>query len=88
MRADEKGEGDRDDGHLLTGARVANHLADAVPQGPEAIIEAARRFTDEEVLLGIAFLSGILEVAAVSARTLARVQLERRARRVSVEGWN
>lgn len=61
-----------------TGARVANVLAEALPAGPEVAMAAARGFTDRELVLGVAFCSIVMEVAAISTRMMADIQKERR----------
>ncbi|MBL8977227.1 MAG: hypothetical protein JNM53_02360 [Gemmatimonadetes bacterium] len=57
--------------------RVADALADAVAQGPGAALRTARRLTDEELRLGLDFVSTVLEVASGSARAMAAVLAER-----------
>ena len=61
-----------------TGARVADRLAEVLHQGPEAALTLARGYSAEEVALGLTFLTTVIEVAALSARTLAEVVEERR----------
>ncbi len=60
-----------------TGARVANALADAISEGPQATRNCARSFTAREITLGLSFLGTILEIAAASSKALAVVQRER-----------
>lgn len=71
----------------VTGARVANGLADAIPQGLAATLAAARSFNDEEVRRGLSFLATILEIASLSAKALTEVQQEREQTARAV-GWN
>lgn len=59
------------------GARVADHLADAAAHGPSAALGFARTCTDQELRLGLSFVTTVLEVASVSARALAAAQAER-----------
>ena len=59
------------------GAQVADHLADAAAHGPSAALGFARTCTDQELRLGLSFLTTVLEVASVSARALAAAQAER-----------
>ena len=61
----------------LTGARVANALAEAMPGGTDAVHEVARSFTEKEIALGLSFLGTILEIAAASSKALAVVRRER-----------
>jgi hypothetical protein len=61
-----------------TGARVADCLAETLHQGPEATLALARSYSSEEIALGLTFLTTVIEVAALSARTLAEVVEERR----------
>jgi hypothetical protein len=58
-------------------ARVADGLAEAVGRGPAHATLAARRLTEEEVTLGLAFLARVIEIASMSSRALADVQRER-----------
>jgi hypothetical protein len=63
----------------LTGARVANALAEAIPAGTDAVHKVARSFTEREIALGLSFLGTILEIAAASSKALAVVRHEREA---------
>ena len=58
-------------------ARVADGLAEAVGRGPRHATAAARRLSEEEVTLGLAFLARVIEIASMSSRALADVQRER-----------
>jgi len=58
-------------------AKVADGLAEAVGKGPRHANAAARRLTDEELTLGLAFLARVMEIAAMSSRALADVERER-----------
>lgn len=60
-----------------TAVRVADSLADAVSRGPYAALRTARSLTDEELRLGLEFVSVVLEVASSSARAMAAVLAER-----------
>jgi len=60
-----------------TGVRVADTLADAVARGPYAALRTARGLSDEELRLGLEFVSVVLEVASSSARAMAGVLAER-----------
>jgi hypothetical protein len=66
-------EGDRSE----TGVRVADALADAVAHGPYAALRTARSLSDQELRLGLEFVSVVLEVASSSARAMAAVLAER-----------
>jgi hypothetical protein len=57
--------------------RVADALADAVARGPGAALRTARGLTDDELRLGLDFVSTVLEVASGSARAMAAVLAER-----------
>jgi hypothetical protein len=57
--------------------RVADALADAVSHGPFAALRAARGLSDQELRLGLDFVSVVLEVASSSARAMATVLAER-----------
>jgi hypothetical protein len=57
---------------------VADALAEAVAHGPYAAIRTARSLTDDELRLGLDFVSTVLEVASSSARAMASVLAERR----------
>jgi hypothetical protein len=67
----------RDDARLEVGVRVADALAEAVSHGPYAAIRTARSLSDDELRLGLDFVSTVLEVASSSARALASVLAER-----------
>jgi hypothetical protein len=58
--------------------RVADALAEAVAHGPYAAMRTARSLTDDELRLGLDFVSTVLEVASSSARAMASVLAERR----------
>lgn len=73
---------------LTTGARVADQMADALARGPEAGLAVARTLTPEEVRLGLSFLTTVMEVAALSSRALAEVQVERNGGPVVRAGWH
>lgn len=60
-----------------TAIRVADSLADAVTRGPYAALRTARALSDEELRLGLEFVSVVLEVASSSARAMAGVLAER-----------
>jgi hypothetical protein len=60
------------------GVRVADALAEAVAHGPYAAIRTARSLSDDELRLGLDFVSTVLEVASSSARAMASVLAERR----------
>lgn len=60
-----------------TAVRVADSLADAVGRGPYAALRTARSLSDEELRLGLEFVSVVLEVASSSARAMAAVLAER-----------
>lgn len=70
-------EGGRPERPALTGARVANSLAEAIPSGTAATKAMARSFTNREITLGISFLGTILEIASASTKALALVRRER-----------
>jgi len=57
--------------------RVADTLADAVARGPTAALRTARTLTEEELRLGLEFVSVVLEVASCSARAMATALAER-----------
>jgi hypothetical protein len=57
--------------------RVADALADAVSHGPFAALRAARDLSDQELRLGLDFVTVVLEVASSSARAMAAVLAER-----------
>jgi hypothetical protein len=57
--------------------RVADALADAVSHGPFAALRTARSLSDQELRLGLDFVSVVLEVASSSARAMAAVLAER-----------
>lgn len=67
-----------DDARAEIGVRVADALAEAVAHGPYAAIRTARSLTDDELRLGLDFVSTVLEVASSSARAMASVLVERR----------
>ena len=71
------GPGNQPEPPSLTGARVANSLAEAIPAGAEAVRAVARSFTELEITLGLSFLGTILEIAAASSKALAVVRRER-----------
>ena len=60
-----------------TAMRVADALADAVSHGPFAALRTARSLSDQELRLGLEFVSVVLEVASGSARAMAAVLAER-----------
>ncbi|HTS90306.1 MAG TPA: hypothetical protein VMG41_17590 [Gemmatimonadales bacterium] len=66
-----------DEGRTETGVRVADALAEAVAHGPYAALRTARSLSDEELRLGLDFVSTVLEVASSSARAMASVLAER-----------
>lgn len=57
--------------------RVADALAEAVSHGPFAALRTARSLSDQELRLGLDFVSVVLEVASGSARAMAAVLAER-----------
>lgn len=57
--------------------RVADALAEAVNHGPFAALRTARSLSDQELRLGLDFVSVVLEVASGSARAMAAVLAER-----------
>jgi ribosomal protein S11 len=63
--------------------RVADTLADAVARGPYAAMRTARNLSEEELRLGLDFVSTVLEVASSSARAMAAVLAERTGRESS-----
>jgi len=65
-------------------ARVADGLAEAVGRGPRHASAAARRLTDVELTLGLAFLARVIEIASMSSRALADVQRERQRAAVTL----
>ena len=69
------------------GARVADQLADEAARGPSAALGFARTCTDQELRLGLSFVTTVLEVASISARALAAAQAER-ARDGRIRAWN
>jgi hypothetical protein len=69
------------------GARVADQLADEAARGPSAALGFARTCTDQELMLGLSFVTTVLEVASISARALAAAQAER-AREQRIRAWN
>ena len=60
-----------------TAMRVADALAEAVGHGPFAALRTARSLSDQELRLGLDFVSVVLEVASGSARAMAAVLAER-----------
>jgi len=72
------------DADIEQAARVADGLAEAVGRGPRHATVAARRLTDEEVTLGLAFLARVIEIASMSSRALADVQRERQRAAVTL----
>jgi hypothetical protein len=62
-----------DDQRTDIGVRVADALAEAVSHGPYAALRTARSLSDEELRLGLDFVSTVLEVASSSARAMASV---------------
>ncbi len=66
-----------DDDRDAIAIRVADTLADAVSRGPYAAIRTARSLTEDELRLGLDFVSTVLEVASSSARAMAAVLAER-----------
>ena len=67
-----------DDARAEIGVRVADALAEAVAHGPYAAMRTARSLSDDELRLGLDFVSTVLEVASSSARAMASVLAERR----------
>jgi hypothetical protein len=67
---------DRDQ-EMVVGARVADGLADAAAHGSTAALSFARTCTDDELRLGLSFVTTVLEIASVSARALSAAQTER-----------
>lgn len=65
------------DPRAAIGIRVADALAEAVSHGPYAVMRTARSLSDEELRLGLDFVSSVLEVASSSARAMASVLAER-----------
>lgn len=65
------------------GIQVADALADAVHLGPRAAINAARRHSDDELRLGLDFVTTVMEIASTSARAMAVVLTERGESRVN-----
>jgi hypothetical protein len=65
-------------------ARVADGLAEAVGRGPSHATMAARRLSEEELTLGLAFLARVIEIASMSSRALADVQRERQRAAVNL----
>ncbi len=66
-----------DDPRTDIGVRVADALAEAVSHGPFAALRTARSLSDDELRLGLEFVSTVLEVASSSARAMAAVLAER-----------
>ena len=69
---------DHDEARAEVGVRVADALAEAVAHGPYAALRTARSLSEEELRLGLDFVSTVLEVASSSARAMASVLAERR----------
>jgi hypothetical protein len=67
-----------DESRADVGVRVADALAEAVAHGPYAALRTARSLSDEELRLGLDFVSTVLEVASSSARAMASVLADRR----------
>ncbi len=65
------------DADVEKAARVADGMAEAVGRGPRHATAAARRLSDEELTLGLAFLARVIEIASMSSRALADVGRER-----------
>jgi hypothetical protein len=65
------------DGRSETAVRVADSLAEAVSRGPYVAMRTARSLSDEELRLGLEFVSVVLEVASSSARAMSAVLAER-----------
>lgn len=65
------------DADIEKAAKVADGMAEAVGRGPLHATAAARRLSDEEVTLGLAFLARVIEIASMSSRALADVGRER-----------
>jgi hypothetical protein len=66
-----------DDDRDAIAIRVADTLADAVARGPYAAMRTARGLSEDELRLGLDFVSTVLEVASSSARAMAAVLAER-----------
>lgn len=66
-----------DDQRTDIGVRVADALAEAVSHGPSSALRTARSLSDDELRLGLEFVSTVLEVASSSARAMAAVLAER-----------
>ncbi len=69
-----------DDDRDAIAMRVADALADAVARGPYAAMRTARGLSEDELRLGLDFVSTVLEVASSSARVMAAVLVERGGR--------
>lgn len=65
------------DADVEKAAKVADGLAEAVGRGPRHAAAAARRLSNEDLALGLAFLARVIEIAAMSSRALADVERER-----------
>jgi len=65
------------DADVEKAAKVADGLAEAVGKGPRHAAAAARRLSNEDLALGLAFLARVIEIAAMSSRALADVERER-----------
>lgn len=66
-----------DEDRSAVAMRVADALAEAVSHGPFAALRTARSLSDQELRLGLDFVSVVLEVASGSARAMAAVLAER-----------
>ena len=61
-----------------TALRVADLLAESIARGQRTALHAARGLSEDELRLGLDFVSTVLEVASGSARAIAMVLAERR----------
>ena len=59
--------------------RVADLLAESFARGQRNALHAARTLSEDELRLGLDFVSTVLEVASGSARVIAMVLAERMA---------
>ena len=59
--------------------RVADLLAESFARGQRNALHAARALSEDELRLGLDFVSTVLEVASGSARVIAMVLAERMA---------
>lgn len=57
--------------------RVADLLAESFARGQRSALHTARALSEEELRLGLDFVSTVLEVASGSARVIAMVLAER-----------